>query len=164
MAPRSLLLLLPFVWLWLFSPGELALGQPPKDSVERDYAAELPRIPPTEPADAWKTFQVAPGFRLEQVACEPLTADPVAITFDENARLYVVEMRGYSENKDERVSQIRLLEDANGDGKFDHSTIFADGLAWPTAIFCWAGGVLVADAPDIYYFKDTNNDGKADEK
>ena len=124
----------------------------------------MPRIPPKEPAEALTTFQVAPGFRIEQVAAEPLVTDPVAIAFDENGRLFVVEMRGYSENKDEKVSRIRLLEDTNGDGKFDKSTIFVDGLAWPTAVFCWDGGVFVADAPDILYFKDTDGDGKADER
>src|SRR5439155_15019835 len=146
----------------------LAIRQPasgqPKDSLDRDYATELPRIPPTEPSAALKTFQIAPSFRIEQVAAEPLVDDPVAVAFDENARVYVVEMRGYSENKDEHLSRIRLLEDTDGDGKFDKSTIFKDGLAWPTAIFCWAGGVIVADAPDIFYFKDTSGDGKADEQ
>src|SRR6476620_2471771 len=146
--------------LGALSPLDL-FAQPPKDSLNRDYAAELPRIPPTEPATALKTFHVAPGFRIEQVAAEPLVADPVAVAFDENARLYVVEMRGYSENKDEHLSRIRLLEDTNGDGKFDKSSIFVDQLAWPTAIFCWASGVLVVDAPDIWYFKDTDGDGKA---
>jgi putative membrane-bound dehydrogenase-like protein len=140
------------------------LAQPPKDSIDRDYAAELPRIAPTEPAEALKTFTIAPGFRIEQVAAEPLVADPVAIAFDENARLYAVEMRGYSENRDERVSRVRLLEDSNGDGKFDKSTVFLDGLLWPTAIFCWDGGVLIVDAPDIFYAKDTDGDGKADER
>src|SRR5438067_3213603 len=156
--------------LWLACPALIvglhvnpAVGQP-KDSLDRDYAGELPRIPPTEPADALKKFHVAPGFRIEQVAAEPLVADPVAVAFDENGRLYVVEMRGYSENKDEHLSRIRLLEDSDGDGKFDKSTIFVDGLAWPTAIFCWAGGVLVVDAPDIFYFKDTSGDGQADEQ
>jgi putative membrane-bound dehydrogenase-like protein len=139
-------------------------AQQPKDSLDKDYAAELPRIAPTEPADALKTFHVAPGFKLEQVAAEPLLASPVAIAFDENYRLFVVEMRGYSENKDEHVSRIRLLEDVDGDGRFDKSTIFQDGLAWPTAIFCWMGGVIVVDAPDMFYLKDTNGDGKADER
>jgi putative membrane-bound dehydrogenase-like protein len=138
-------------------------AQPP-DSIDRDYAGELPRIPPTEPEAALATFQVAPGFKLHQVAAEPLVASPVAVSFDENGRLYVVEMRGYSENRDERVSRVRLLEDENGDGTFDKSTVFADSLGWPTAVFCWAGGVLVADAPDIFYLKDTTGDGKADEK
>src|SRR4029079_9269507 len=122
------------------------------------------RIAPTEPADAMKAFHVAPGFKIEQVAAEPLVASPVAIAFDENCRLYVVEMRGYSENKDEHVSRIRLLEDADGDGRFDKSKIFLYGLACPTAIFCWKGGVIVVDAPDMFYAKDTNGDGKADER
>src|SRR5437763_9793999 len=145
-------------------PAALLMAQPPKDSLDRDYAGELPRIAPTEPSEALKTFHVAPGFRVEQVAAEPLVADPVAVAFDENARLYVVEMRGYSENRDEKLSRVRLLEDTDGDGKFDKSTIFVDGLAWPTAISCWAGGAIVADAPDIFYLKDTNGDGQADER
>src|SRR6185369_1450269 len=95
---------------------------------------------------------------------EPLVADPVAIAFDENLRLFVVEMRGYSESKEQKVSRIRLLEDLDGDGRFEKSTIFQDGLAWPTAIFCWQGGVIVVDAPDMFYLKDTNGDGKADER
>src|SRR6476620_2509996 len=130
-----------------------AAGQQAKDSLDRDYSGELPRIPPTEAADALKTFRVAPGFRIEQTAAEPLVADPVAVAFDENARLYVVEMRGYSENRDEKLSRVRLLEDTDGDGRFDKSTVFVDGLLWPTAIFCWAGGVIVTDAPDIFYLK-----------
>lgn len=142
----------------------LVADEPPKDSLDRDYGGELPRISPTEPDKALATFQVAPGFKLEQVAAEPLVADPVAIAFDEDCRLYVVEMRGYSENKDEHLSQIRLLEDINQDGRFDKSTVFVDKLAWPTAVFCWARGVLVVDAPDILYFKDTSGDGVADER
>src|SRR5262245_39037208 len=161
---RHIIITVLFSVPWFFNPQPTLLAQPAKDSLDRDYAAELPRIPATEPRDALKTFQVAPGFRIEQVAAEPLVADPVAVSFDENARLFVVEMRGYSENKDEHLSRIRLLEDVDDDGKFDKSTVFADGLAWPTAIFCWAGGVLVVDAPDILYCKDTNGDGKADEQ
>ena len=134
------------------------------DSLDRDYGAELPRIAPTEPDKALATFRVAPGFAIEQVAAEPLVADPVAIAFDEDARLYAVEMRGYSENRDERLSRVSLLVDENEDGRFDKSTVFVDGLAWPTAVFCWAGGVLVVDAPDIWYFKDTSGDGVADER
>src|SRR6186997_146017 len=124
------------VCTWLSGYGVL-WGQSPKDSLDRDYAGELPRIAAKEPVEALQTFSVAPGFRIEQVAAEPLVADPVAIAFDENARMFVVEMRGYSENKDDKVSRIRLVEDTDGDGKFDKSTVYAEGLAWPTAIFCW---------------------------
>lgn len=134
------------------------------DTLDKDYSAELPRSTPLSPAEAMKSFEIAPGFKLEQVAAEPLVADPIAICFDENSRMFVVEMRGYSENREEKLSRIRLLEDTDDDGKFDKSTTFADGLLWPTAIHCWRGGVFVADAPDLLYLKDTNGDGKADEK
>ncbi len=131
---------------------------------QQDFSRELPRIPATEPADALKTIKVQSGFRVEQVAAEPLVNSPVALAWDENARLFVVEMRGYSENRDEAISRVSLLVDSDGDGRYDRSTIYADKLLWPTAIACWQGGVFVADAPHIYYMKDTNGDGRADER
>ncbi|HEV3136456.1 MAG TPA: PVC-type heme-binding CxxCH protein, partial [Pirellulales bacterium] len=127
-----------------------------------DLEAELPRIPPHEPADALSTFQVLHGFRLEQAAAEPLVNSPVAADFDENGRLYVVEMRDYSEQDKERLGQVRLLEDTDGDGHFDRGTIFVEKLSWPTAVACFDGGVFVGAAPDVLYLKDTNGDGKAD--
>ena len=90
---------------------------------------DLPRIPPTEPDKAPATFRIKPGFRIELVAAEPLVVDPIALSFDEEGRCYVVEMRDYSERRDEKLGRIRLLEDADGDGRFDQSTIFAEDLA-----------------------------------
>lgn len=137
-------------------------GTTSQDVASQDYKDELPRIPPLEPAEAMKSFQVQPGFRIEQVAAEPLVASPVALAFDEDGRMYVAEMRGYSEDRNDKLSRIRLLEDTDGDGKFDKSSIFLDRLFWPTAIACYDGGVFVGDAPEIFFAKDTNGDGKAD--
>ena len=131
--------------------------------MDRDYSAELPRLPPQEPADALKTFTVANGFQIQQVCAEPLVTDPIAVAFDENLRMFVVEMRGYSENRDEKLSRIRLLEDVDGDGVYDRGKIFVDQLKWPTAVCCWNGGILVADAPDLHWYKDTDGDGLANE-
>ena len=113
------------------------------DSVDRDYSDELQRIASTAPADALRRFETLPGFRVELVASEPLVQDPVAMAFDEYGRLYVVEMRGYSEDGDQRLGAVKLLTDDDDDGRFDHSTVYLDGLSWPTAIACWSGGVLV---------------------
>src|SRR2546421_163012 len=123
---------------------------------------DLPRTPPVEPAQALSTFKVRPGYHLEMVAAEPLVLDPIAMSFDENGRLFVVEMRDYSERRPERLGRIRMLEDTDGDGRFDKSTVFAENLPWPTAVFCSDGGVFVAATPDILFFKDTDGDGKAD--
>src|SRR5262245_21162440 len=125
-------------------------------------SAQLPRVPPTEPAQAVATFRVKHGFRIELVAAEPLVVDPIAVSFDEDGRLYVVEMRDYSERRPERLGRIRLLEDTDNDGRFEKSTVFAENLPWPTAVICWDGGVFVGVTPDLLYLKDNNGDGVAD--
>lgn len=142
----------------------LALALPLNAAEPVPDPKELPRIPATEPADALKTFKVKPGFRLELVASEPLVTDPVSLSFDADGRLYVVEMRGYSERRTDSLGQIRLLEDTDNDGRMDRSTVFAAGLNWPTAVFCYDGGVFVGVTPDLWFMKDTDGDGVADLK
>ncbi|MBN8625704.1 MAG: cytochrome C, partial [Planctomycetes bacterium] len=139
-----------------------AAAAAPDDLLKQDFKSQLPRVAPTEPGDVWKDFTVAPGFKLEQVACEPLVNSPVAMEWDENGRLFVCEMRGYSENRDDSLSRVSMLEDLDNDGKYDKSTVFVDKLLWPTAVFCYDGGVFIGDAPDVRYYKDTDGDGRAD--
>ncbi len=135
-------------------------------SAVADEPAEvvLPRVPPMSPGEALEAFEVADGFRIELVAAEPLVVDPVAMAFDERGRLYVVEMRDYSEQDKARLGRVRLLADEDGDGRFETSRVFADGLSWPTAVACYDGGVFIGNAPDILYCKDTDGDGVADER
>ncbi|MFT5522350.1 MAG: putative membrane-bound dehydrogenase-like protein, partial [Pirellulaceae bacterium] len=135
-----------------------------KDSLDKSYAEQLPRIPAVSPDKAFATFNLQPGFRMEQVATEPLVADPVAIAFDEFGRMYVAEMLGYSEDEADNLGQIRRLEDTDNDGRFDKSTVFVKGLSWPTAVTCWNGGVLIGVAPDILYCRDIDGDGISDSK
>lgn len=134
------------------------------DSQDRDYSSELPRLPPRSPEEALGSFRTLDGFRVELVASEPLIASPVACAFDEWNRLYVVEMRDYSEQAKENLGRVRLLEDTDGDGRFDKSHLFAEGLSWPTAVACWKGGVFVAAAPNLYYLRDGDGDGRAEEQ
>jgi putative membrane-bound dehydrogenase-like protein len=123
---------------------------------------DLPRVPPTEPLDAIRKFSVRPGFHVELVAAEPEVMDPIACCFDENGRMFVLEMRDYSERREERLGRVRMLEDVDGDGRYEKATIFLKDLAWPTAILYCNGGVLVGATPDIIFAKDTNGDGVAD--
>ncbi len=143
----------------LLSVSFRLLGVEPEVS-EKD----LPRVSPTEPDKAVATFQIKKGFRLELVAAEPLVVDPIAMAFDEDGRLFVVEMRDYPERRNEtpHLGRIRMVEDTDGDGRFDKSTVYADNLPWPTAVICWKGGVFVGATPDVLYCKDTNGDGVAD--
>ena len=122
----------------------------------------LPRIQPREPAAALGSFRLTPGFRIEQVAAEPLLHSPVAIDFDDRGRCFVAEMIDYSEQENDRLGAVRVLEDVDADGRMETSTVFARGLSWPTGVLCFDGGVFVAAAPDILYLKDTDGDGEAD--
>src|SRR5262245_11592861 len=135
------------------------------DGAEKGYASELPRIPPKSPVEALKTFRLKTGFRIELVAAEPLLASPVAIDFDEDGRLYVAEYVEFNQH-DSKIphgrGRVRLLEDTDGDGVFDKSTVFLDNVVTPTAVCCYDGGVFVGAVPDILYAKDTDGDGKAD--
>lgn len=123
-------------------------------------------IQPLSPEDAIKSFKVESGFEIELVASEPDVVDPMALDFDEYGRMYVVEMRYYPliDSVSANLGSIRLLEDTNGDGVFDKSTIFAENLRFPTAVFCYDGGIFVASTPDILFLKDTSGDGIADLK
>lgn len=132
------------------------------DEQLRDF---LKPLPPKSPAEALKTFDAQDGFRLQLVASEPLTGSPVAAACDEDGRLYVAELSDYPylpKPGQKPLGAVRLLEDSDGDGVFDRSTVFADRLLWPTGIVPWKKGAFVAAAPDIWYFKDTDGDGRAD--
>jgi len=138
------------------------------------FALDFPSTPPVEPPNAAKTFHVLDGFEMQLIAAEPLVTDPVAITYDADGRAYVCEMNDYpytdkaahkpaQENPtDLPLGKVRLLTDTDGDGTFDKATVFADGLSWPTGTACWKGGIFVTATPDVWYLKDTNDDGVAD--
>jgi putative membrane-bound dehydrogenase-like protein len=127
----------------------------------RDAAGGVQGNPPYEVEDALRTFDLAEGFRIEPFASEPLVMDPVAMEVDELGRVYVVEMPGYPLDV-EGSGRVKLLTDTDGDGYPDSATLFADGLVLPTGVMRWRDGILVTDAPHVWYFEDTNGDGRAD--
>ncbi len=149
-------------------------AQPPNEDLKTPDTFH--RFAPLSPAQAESSFVVQDGFRMQLIAAEPLITDPVAMAYDENGRAYVVEMNDYpytdkkshaawADNVTDRpIGKVRLLEDVDGDGVFDKSTIFVDGLSWPSGIACSNGGVYITATPDIWFCKDTDGDGRADER
>ena len=122
---------------------------------------------PLTPEQAIASFKLEPGLRVECVASEPMVVSPVAVAFDEKARMYVVEDRGYPLGPGRGKpgeGQVVLLQSTKGDGHYDKRTVFADKLSFPNGVLPWKGGVYVTCAPYLYYFKDTNDDGVADIK
>jgi putative membrane-bound dehydrogenase-like protein len=121
---------------------------------------------PLDAAQLLKSFRLRPGFRIELVASEPLLTAPVALAFDENGRAFVAEMPGFMDpvrpGALPPVGRIRVLTGLNASGSFTNSSIYANDLPWPSAVVCFQGGVFVATAPDVLYFKDSRRDGVAD--
>ncbi len=139
----------------------------------------LSKLAPKSPHESLGCLNVRPGFRVELVCAEPLVSDPIAIDWGPDGRLWVVEMGDYPEGEADRKSQadsknatgaamargrVRFLEDIDGDGKYETSTVFLDRLSFPTGVMVWNRGVLVTCAPDIFYAEDTDGDGVADRR
>ena len=129
----------------------------------------LPAPAPLSPEEALKSFRLPPGFRIELVASEPMIEAPVAISFDEQGRMFVVEMRGYMRDMEgttekEPLGRIALLTDTNGDGRMDKASAFLDNLVMPRGVMAVKGGAFVAEPPNLFFCRDTKGNGIADEK
>jgi len=116
---------------------------------------DTPPAPELSPAAAEKSFTIAPGFKVELVASEPLVEDPIAISWDEDGRLYVVEMRGYmpdafGNGEKDPVGVVARLTDSNGDGRLDHRQILLDKLVLPRAIAIVNDGLLIGEPPNLW--------------
>ncbi|MCB9384167.1 MAG: c-type cytochrome [Bryobacterales bacterium] len=125
-------------------------------------ACSSPQGPPYAARDAAETFELHTDFAIELFAAEPDIADPVALEFDDKGRMWVVENSGYPLDVDGHRGRVKLLEDTNGDGRPDKTTLFADKLTLPTGVMAWKRGVIVTDAPDVLYLEDSDGDGRAD--
>ncbi|GHB67005.1 L-sorbosone dehydrogenase [Persicitalea jodogahamensis] len=133
-------------------------------------ALVMPAIPDfgpgDNPADELASFKIQDGFEVTLFAAEPMLINPVQMNWDADGRLWVISSTAYPHVKtgEEANDKIYVLEDTDGDGKADKSTIFAEGLMTPTGILPGDGGVYVANSTEILHFMDTDGDGKADKK
>ncbi|WP_232064705.1 DUF7133 domain-containing protein [Rhodocytophaga rosea] len=152
-----------------------ACNKPGKPLQEQTFVRTVvdtnPPVTPLSPEMSIQKIQLPPGYRIELVASEPMVQEPVALAWDGNGRMYVAEMNTYMKDADatgefEPASRIKLLEDTNGDGKMDKSTVFVDSLVLPRVILPVGDQLLVGvtNIQHIWSYRDTNGDGKADEK
>jgi uncharacterized protein len=120
---------------------------------------------PLEAAESLKHMVVPRGFEVKLFATEPEIAKPLCMAWDHRGRLWITESTDYPNNL-KKVGQgddrIKICEDTDGDGRADKFTIFADKLSIPTSMAFSNGGVLINDAPDTLFLKDTDGDDKAD--
>jgi mono/diheme cytochrome c family protein/glucose/arabinose dehydrogenase len=117
----------------------------------------IPSSPPLAPEDALKSFKIAPGFKIQTLAHEPDVQVPIALQFDSDGRLWVLEMRGFMPNaegigEDKPVGRVSILEDADDDGVAESSKVFLDGLVMPRALLLVQGGLLVAEPPKLWFY------------
>lgn len=142
---------------------------------------------PPSPQQAVAALQTTPNLRVELVMSEPLITSPVAIDFARDGSVFVCEMYDYPSGRHGAAAaypadaalavkpqaalnakgpaeggRIRLVRDLNGDGQFDSSTVFLEGIPFPTGVTVYRNGVLVCAAPDILYAEDTDGDDRAD--
>lgn len=130
---------------------------------------KVPPAPPLTPDEQLKTFKLAPGYRVELVASDPMIANPVFFEFDEDGRIWVLEYRGYMRDlqgsgEADPSCRMVVLEDTDQDGKADKSTVYLDKLVMPRSFAFVEGGVLLAEPPHLWYCRDTDGDLICDDK
>lgn len=159
-------------------PAERPRARPPSmltGRAEWEKSADLfqriavPPAPPLSPEKALKTFRVAPGYRLELVAAEPLVQNPVFFEFDPDGRIWVVEYQGYmldvqGRGEADPICRVVVLEDTDHDGRVDKSTVFLDRLVMPRSLTFVPGGVLLQEPPKVWFCEDTDGDLRADRR
>ena len=120
-------------------------------------ADRIPPSPVLTPEQALKSFKLAPGFEAQVFASEPLIDNPVIIQWDNQGRLWVMEMRSFMQTPDgkgelEPVSQVAILHDTDGDGRADKKTVFLDQLLMPRAMAFVGDGVVICEPPKLIYY------------
>lgn len=118
--------------------------------------------PVVSPGEAIKKMHLEEGFVVKLVAAEPLITAPVAMSFDKDGRIWVVQMNDYMPDtlgtgENQPTGKVVILSDKNNDGAMDEQKIFLDSLVLPRAICLIENGILVAEPPKLWYYEIEND-------
>jgi mono/diheme cytochrome c family protein/glucose/arabinose dehydrogenase len=146
--------------------GVVAFASAPASAPASSQPTSRP-VPLLTPEEEAATFDLPSGFRAEVVASEPMVEHPVHIAFAPDGRMWVAEMRAYMPDTEgwgeqKPIGRVSVLEDTDGDGRMDKSTVFADKLVLPRAVGFAGDGVLIASPPQLLFCRDSDGDGRAD--
>src|SRR4051812_6579377 len=124
------------------------------------------KVPDPDPELERKTFILPEGFEVNLFAADPLLAKPIQMNFDPQGRLWVASSEVYPQIKPGQVAndKVIVLEDLDGDGRAEKTTVFADGLLIPTGVEPGDGGAYVANSTELLHLSDSDGDGKADRR
>ncbi len=127
---------------------------------------DLRDIPVPDPELERETFIVPDGFEVNLFAANPMLAKPIQMSFDAEGKLWIASSEIYPHIRpgEKANDKIIVLEDTNGDGEADKTTVFADNLLIPTGVLPGDGGVYVVNSTELLHLRDTNGDGKADQR
>ena len=125
---------------------------------------DLRDIPDPDPELERESFELAEGLEVNLFAADPMLAKPIHMNFDAEGRLWIATSEVYPHVKpgQEANDKILVLEDADGDGRAEKTTVFADGLLIPTGVEPGDGGAYVANSTELLHLQDTDGDGRAD--
>lgn len=126
----------------------------------------LKDIPDPDPELERQTFIVPDGVEVNLFAADPKIAKPIQMNFDSRGRLWLASSEVYPHIEPGRSASDRIvvLEDTDGDGTADETSVFAEGLLIPTGVLPGHGGVYVANSTELLHFRDTDGDGRADQQ
>ncbi|MDV6028976.1 MAG: hypothetical protein F9B45_02480 [Phycisphaera sp. RhM] len=153
---------------------ELAAGKTRSTEIDDSNLPPMPETKQSRGANVWMTaadeqqaFQMDPRFEVNLFAGEeqfPEIANPIQMRWDSRGRLWVSCSTTYPHvyPGKEPNDKLVILEDSDGDGRADKSTVFADDLHVPLSFEFGDGGVYVSEQPNLSFLKDTDGDDRAD--
>lgn len=158
-------------WIQRLKLDEVKQQDAPKLKKKKGYTYvipfdEIPAAPALKPKKALETFRLHKEFEMSLVSHEPAVQNPLALRFDGNGRMWVVEMRSYMPNangdgEDAPTGRISIHEDTNNDGVYDKTSVFLDGLNQPRSIALYKNGILYGGHEKLFFVENMN--GKAGE-